>query len=323
MKRKCIQLALVALILCLMLTGCGKATQEIPAPTATPATDPAPTAEATPAAPAAEASTEKTADQQTEPEAAPAEEAVAPAPASPPAAEKAVSSFLGTWKPYSQEGSIAITHEQLVEMGYADQMSLTMNADGSMSVYLFGSTSQESWTDNGNGSGTVTISGETYPMKLENGMLAMDMGTYVAWYENGEHPTGGVPVAAPQAAENDQIKLPAKSDAPALPYTLGNGLTIDELSVVLAGGKMWSFGYALENPTGSMQSFDPSKFELRNSDGIAVSTNASFVSADEVKPGVPLRTSVNIGMKDALNLGDEIYFFYDGIFLGTAVAREF
>ena len=92
---------------------------------------------------------------------------------------------------------------------------------------------------------------------------------------------------------------------------------------MLAGGRMWSFGYALENPTGSLQTFDPSKFELRNSDGIAVSTYASFVSADEVKPGVPLRTSVNIGMKDALNLGDEIYFFYDGVFLGTAVAREF
>ena len=319
---KHILIGIMALLICFVLIGCGKATQDIAIPTATPAAEPTPTAKATPAAAQeVEAPTEKTADQQAGPEAAPVEESAAPASA--PASVEDTLSFLGTWKPYSQEGSIAISHEQLVEMGYADQMSLTMNADGSMSVYLFGSTSQESWTDNGNGSGTVTISGETYPMKLENGMLAMDMGTYVAWYENGEHPTGGVPVAAPQAAENDQIKLPAKSDAPALPYTLGNGLTIDELSVVLAGGKMWSFGYALENPTGSMQSFDPSKFELRNSDGIAVSTYASFVSADEVKPGVPLRTSVNIGMKDALNLGDEIYFFYDGIFLGTAVAREF
>lgn len=324
MKRKRMLSAVLLMILCLLLCGCGKATQEIPAPTATPAAEPTATPEpATTAQPAAEKPESEAAAHPAEPEAMPAEEAAAPAPASAPAAEEDALSFLGTWKPYSQEGSIAISHEQLVEMGYADQMSLTMNADGSMSVYLFGSTSQESWTDNGDGSGTVTISGETYPMKLENGMLAMDMGTYVAYYENAEHPTGGAPISAPKAAETDQIKLPAKSDAPALPYTLANGLTIDELSVVLAGGKMWSFGYALENPTGSVQSFDPSKFVLRNADGIAVSTYASYVSADEVKPGVPLRTSVNIGMKDALNLGDEIYFFYDGIFLGTAVAREF
>ena len=315
--------AVLALILCLLLlAGCGKATEEIPVPTATPTEEAAAAAEPTATAqPATEVHKPEAAAQPAEPEAVPVEVAAAPAPA--PSAEEDALSFLGTWKPYSQEGSIAISHEQLVEMGYTDQMSLTMNADGSMSVYLFGSTSQESWTDNGDGSGTVTISGETYPMKLENGMLAMDMGTYVAYYENGERPIGAIPVATPKAPDEHAIPLPAKSDAPALPYTLSNGLTIDELSVVLAGGRMWSFGYALENPTGSLQTFDPSKFELRNSDGIAVSTYASFVSADEVKPGVPLRTSVNIGMKDALNLGDEIYFFYDGVFLGTAVAREF
>ena len=308
------------LILCLMLIGCGRATQEVPAPTPTPAVSSEPKTEVsaeeaapTPAETKAE-STEPTAEREPEPE---------PEPASEPKPEENVSPFLGTWKPYSQEGSIAITHEQLVEMGYADQMALTFSPGGSLSVYMFGMTQEESWTDNGDGSGTATISGETYPMTIKNGMLAMDMGSYVAYYENSEHPPEGVPIPQPKASEADSIPLPSKADAPALPYTLPNGLTIDELSVDLASGRIWSFGYALENPTGTAQSFDPSKFVLRDAEGTAVKTYASFVSADEVKPGVPLRTSVNIGTADALNLGDEIYFFYDGVFLGTAVAREF
>ena len=332
-------LAVSLLILCLMLAGCGKAAQELPAPTqatpaaeATPTEEPAPTEQPAPVTePTVALPEEEPTVQPTEPEPVPAEaaetapvEAEAEPAADPePAAEEYVSPFPGTWKPYSQEGSIPITHEQLVEMGYADNMSLTINADGSMSTSFFGTTSRESWTDNGDGSGTATISGETYPMTIRNGMLAMDMGNYVAYYENAENPSGNVSAPAPVPAGNDQVTLPSKADAPTLPYTLSNGLTIDELSVVLAGGRMWSFGYALQNPTGTVQSFDPSGFVLRNADGTAVSTYASFVSADEVKPGVPLRTSVSIGMKDALNPGDEIYFFYDGVFLGTAVAKEF
>ena len=320
MKMKTLLPAVLALCFCLLLAGCGKATQDLPAVETTPAAEAAPSAE-----PAASAPKEEVAAPSAEPEVKAAEESAAPAPAPEPEPEpeEEVSPFLGTWKPYSQEGSISISHDQLVEMGYADQMSITFDADGTSTLYMFGMTSRESWTDSGDGSGTATVSGETYPITIENGMLAMDMGTYVAYYENAERPSGGVPVPEPKAVENDTVKLPLKSEAPALPFTLSNGLKIDELSVVLAGGRMWSFGYALENSTGSVQSFDPSKFVLRNADGTAVSTYASYLSADEVKPGVPLRTSVNIGTKDALNLGDEIYFFYDGIFLGTAVAREF
>ena len=208
-------------------------------------------------------------------------------------------------------------------MGLADSISLTFNPDGTLSANAFGMVQEESWTDNGDGSGTATVSGETYPITVEGGYLVMDMGAYLAYYENAESPADAPPPAAVPQQQGDEhaIPLPSKADAPALPYTLANGLTIDELKVSLAGGKIWSFGYALENPTGSVQTFEPSKFELRNADGTAVKTYASYVSADEVKPGVPLRTSVNIGTADALNAGDEIYFFYDGVFLGTAIAR--
>lgn len=316
--KKRVRFVVLALISCLVLAGCGKATQEVPAPTATPAVTEAPAAEAK-----AETPEKETAPVPVDAESEPTEPFAEPEPEPEPEPEEDVSPFLGTWKPYSQEGSIAITHEQLVEMGFADQMALTFKPYGTLSVYMFGMTQEETWTDNGDGSGTATISGETYPMTIQNGMLAMDMGSYVAYYENGERPADGAPVPQPEAPAVDSIPLPSKADAAALPYTLPNGLTIDELSVVLAGGRMWSFGYALENPTGSAQSFDPSKFVLRDSEGNAIKTYASFVSADEVRPGVPLRTSVNIGTADALNPGDEVYFFYDGIFLGTSVAREF
>lgn len=318
--KKHVLFVVLALIFYLMLAGCGKAMQNMPAPTATPAVTEAPAAEAK-----AETPDKETTPAPAEAESEPAE--LAPKPDVEPEPETELeadgSSFVGTWKPYSQEGSISITHEQLVEMGYADQMALTFKPDGTLSVYMFGMTQEETWTDNGDGSGTATISGEIYPMTIHNGMLAMDMGSYVAYYENGERPAGGAPVPQPEAPEVDSIPLPSKANAPALPYTLPNGLTIDELSVVLAGGRMWSFGYALQNPTGSAQSFDPSKFVLRDSEGNAIKTYASFVSADEVKPDVPLRTSVNIGTADALNLGDEVYFFYNGVFLGTSVARDF
>ena len=61
-------------------------------------------------------------------------------------------------------------------------------------------------------------------------------------------------------------------------YTTADGIVIDELSVRLAGGRTWSFGYALRNPRGETMFFDPSLFVLKTADGTEIKTAAALVS---------------------------------------------
>ena len=119
---------------------------------------------------------------------------------------------------------------------------------------------------------------------------------------------------------------PSFSDAPTTPagvYTTADGIVIDELGVELAGGRTWSFSYALHNPTDKTMYFDPSPFVLKTADGTEIKTAAPYVSADEIWANNVTRVSTTIMSPELLQLGDEISFWYDGTFLGTVTAREF
>lgn len=106
-------------------------------------------------------------------------------------------------------------------------------------------------------------------------------------------------------------------------YTTTDGIVIDELSVRLAGGRSWSFGYALHNPKDETMYFDPSPFVLKTADGTEIKTAAPYVSKDEIWANNVTRVSVTIMSPELVNLGDEISFWYDGTFLGTVTAQEF
>ena len=119
---------------------------------------------------------------------------------------------------------------------------------------------------------------------------------------------------------------PSFSDAPTTPagvYTTADGIVIDELSVRLAGGRTWSFGYTLHNPRGETMVFDPSLFVLKTADGTEIKTAAPLVSPDEVWANNVTRTSVTIMCPELVRLGDAISFWYNGVFLETVIAQEF
>ena len=107
-------------------------------------------------------------------------------------------------------------------------------------------------------------------------------------------------------------------------YTTKDGVTLDDPDVRLAGGRIWSFAYTLANPTAKDAEFDPSLFVLKRADGTEIPTMARAVSGDRVSAGTTYyRVSINIGNADALKLGEEVSFWYDGVFLATVTAREF
>ncbi len=125
--------------------------------------------------------------------------------------------------------------------------------------------------------------------------------------------------------ETEEIR-PSQDSAQKNPegvYTTADGIVIDELSVRLAGGRTWSFGYALHNPRGETMVFDPSLFVLKTADGTEIKTAASLVSPDEIWANNVTRTSVTIMSPELVRLGDAISFWYNGVFLETVIAQEF
>ena len=123
--------------------------------------------------------------------------------------------------------------------------------------------------------------------------------------------------------EDDWSLFDGEPDVLAGVYTTKDGLVLDELSVRLAGGRVWSFGYAVHNPNGSTMYFDPAPFVLKTADGAEINTAAPHVPADEVWAENVTRVSTTIMSPELVHLGDEISFWYDGTFLGTVTAREF
>ena len=312
--KRTISLLLVLCLVCLALASCGSKDEKTAA-----AAEPAKAAEAKPAeAPKAETAAQPK-----------AETASLPTEAAPATPEKA--SFTGSWKFYSQEGSSTITHEDVLAMqkqgnDLPSNMVLTLKEGGVLSMFYFGTVMENSWTDNGDGTGTITLLMDAYPMTLKDGLMVIDMGGSITCYERSDKSVeelGAVGGPILPDIEGDGGDLPSPSSAVALPYALENGLQLDELSVTVLNGTSWSFGYALHNPTDQVQTFEAKRIVLKTAQGKTIRTAAPYLSDDEVKPGVPLRCNTRIIDGDLLHLGDEVYYFYDDVFLGVVIAREF
>ena len=190
---------LLALCLCLLLSACGggKAPQsaptEAPAQAETPAETEAPAKTEAPAQAAEPAKAEEApkAEPQTAAEPAPAE---APAPAEP----AGVSPLVGSWLYYSQEGvngGQTVTHaevEQYRAQGYGAMidMVLTINADGTCRLLWLGELSDGTWTDNGDGTGTMQMEGKTMTLSVKDGMLISTGDDNVSSFEKTDRTAG-------------------------------------------------------------------------------------------------------------------------------------
>lgn len=102
--------------------------------------------------------------------------------------------FVGRWRFYAQDGGesdATVTHDDVLamkEQGVDLSASLTMDihADGTASVDFFGDLTEETWTDGGDGSGTVTLEGEVGGMSIEDGLLVIRAAGEVFWFEPAE-----------------------------------------------------------------------------------------------------------------------------------------
>ena len=165
-----------ALCLCLMLAACGGTQQSTQQQSMQQ--------EAAPAAAAGK--TEAPA----QPETGAAEE---PAPTAEPEAAPAAAgtSFVGSWLVYAQEahgpGGQTYTHEQIQESNKQGMdLIVTFKADGTYQIYFLGDLDESTWTDNGDGTGSIDWDGSIYPMSLKDGFLLVDMPEQLCIFEPSE-----------------------------------------------------------------------------------------------------------------------------------------
>ena len=186
-------LLIPVLALCLLLAGCGggKAPQSAPTEAPAQAETPAETEAPAQAAEPAKAEEAPKAEPQTAAEPAPAE---APAPAEP----AGVSPLVGSWLYYSQEGvngGQTVTHEEVEQyraQGYGAMidMVLTINADGTCRLLWLGELSDGTWTDNGDGTGTMQMEGKTMTLSVKDGMLISTGDDNVSSFEKTDRTAG-------------------------------------------------------------------------------------------------------------------------------------
>ena len=177
----------LAALLALALIGCGGGKAPQSAPTAAPAKTEAPAQAAEPAK----------AEEAPKAEPAPASE---PAPAEAPAAAEpeGVSPFVGSWLYYSQEGvngGQTVTHEEVEQyraQGYGAMvdMVLTINADGTCKLLWLGELSDGTWTDNGDGTGTMRMEGKTMTLSVKDGMLISAGDDNISSFEKTDRSAG-------------------------------------------------------------------------------------------------------------------------------------
>lgn len=293
--------------------------------------------------------------------------------------------LVGEWRFYDRDSAdpaLRIAHEELeklLEQGrdYAGAYTLSIGDDGWFKATDFTGFERNNWTDNGDGTGTLTLNGESCRISAEDGFLLLSAPDSVTRYERtaelgspmakDEEDRKGVVVEKLEGdsfpdrylvrAEDGALyeceyigfeelepgtevtvskwgrdwmaepssgwgPAPAETEPPL--FTTAEGITLDDLSVQLAGGSVWSFSCTLTNPTGKDAEFDPSLFTLKHADGTELKTMAPYVSGDLLRAGTTYyRISITIGKADAVELGEEISFWYDGTFLRTVTAKEF
>ena len=183
---------LLAALLALALIGCGGGKAPQSAPTAAP--------EQTAAPAKAEEAPKAETPAVAEPAPAEAPAAAEPAPAEAPAAAEPenVSPFVGSWLYYSQEGvngGQTVTHEEIEQLraqGYGSMvdMVLTINADGTCKLLWLGELSDGTWTDNGDGTGTMQMEGKTMTLSVKDGMLISAGDDNISSFEKTDRSAG-------------------------------------------------------------------------------------------------------------------------------------
>jgi hypothetical protein len=349
----------------------------------------APAAESTPAAQESAPAPQTTEAPAATPEAPqPTAEAVPEAPDfddQTPAQDDA--RLVGEWRFYDRDSgdpALRVAHEDLPKLkargqDYAADYTLSIGDNGWFKATDFYGFERNNWTDNGDGTASLTVNGEACRISAADGfllltapdsvtryertaelgdpmaedaadmsgvvaeklegdfgfdrylVLAEDNALYECEYIGFEELAPGTAVTMEKwgrdwmikPADNGFSSAPA-AETPAPLYTTKDGVTLDDLSVQLAGGKVWSFSYTLANPTEKDAEFDPSLFTLKRADGTELVTLAPYVSRDQVHAGTTyFRISITIGRAETVKLGEEISFWYDGNFLGTVTAKEF
>ena len=299
----------------------------------------------------------------------------------------AITAVVTKWLANYQKGQNAGRNIEVIEttpiaqgQDYAADYTLSIGDDGWFKATDFYGFERNNWTDNGDGTGTLSVDGETCRISAEGGFLlltapdsvtryertaevgnpmekdaedmsgvvlekcagdfgfdrylvqAEDGETYECEYIGFEELKPGTEVTMEKWGRDWMIEPKdegfsfgqGSAETPPPLYTTKDGITLDDLSVQLAGGKVWSFSFTLTNPTEKDAEFDPSLFTLKRADGTELKTMAPYVSKDQVHAGTTyFRISISIGRADAVQLGEEISFWYDGSCLGTVTAEEF
>ena len=102
--------------------------------------------------------------------------------------------FAGSWMFYatlSDNPEESVAHEDLDTMkaqgfDYAGGQVIDLNDNGTYLFYLFDEVLSDSWTDNGDGTGTIILLGDTCNIAIEDGLLVFYMPTNVTRFERSE-----------------------------------------------------------------------------------------------------------------------------------------
>lgn len=113
-------------------------------------------------------------------------------------AKPRTSPLVGSWLFYSQEGvngGRTITHEDVEQVraqgyGATVDMVLTINADGTCKYLWLGELSDGTWTDNGDGTGTMQMEGKTMKLSVKDGMLIVPIDDNVSTFEKTDRTAG-------------------------------------------------------------------------------------------------------------------------------------
>ena len=113
-------------------------------------------------------------------------------------AKPKASPLVGSWLYYSQEGingGQTVTHEEVEQyraQGYGAMvdMVLTINADGTCKLLWLGELSDGTWTDNGDGTGTMRMEGKTMTLSVKDGMLISAGDDNISSFEKTDRSAG-------------------------------------------------------------------------------------------------------------------------------------
>ena len=142
--------------------------------------------------------------------------------AAPAFASGGSSPFSGSWKFYSQEGEAPMSHEDVLAaaamgLDMANGIIVSFRDDGTMSMNVFGQTVEGTWSDSGDGTGLLSLEGDSAPMNVKDGFLRLEMPNGVGVFEpsdvSAEDSTAGFPPLLEEFAGQLQQPQPPEQKA--------------------------------------------------------------------------------------------------------------